>query len=89
MNQADVAIVYFNPHTLALKRLPMLEKSTIANAFDILNLKTFDNKDDMLKFLVSFVGNQQNLLLMSSGDFDGMSIETIKNAYLLLNNVKE
>ncbi|MEI8203459.1 MAG: Mur ligase family protein [Bacteroidota bacterium] len=88
MDNADVAVVYFNPHTLALKRLPMLEKSQILEAFNNPNLKTFDNKDDMLQFILTFAANEQNLLLMSSGNFDGMDVENIKNTYLLLNNVK-
>ena len=88
MELANIAIVYFNPHTLSLKRLPILEKAQISEAFEAQYLKAFDNKNEMFDYIMSIITQEQNLLLMSSGNFDGMDLDRFKNAYLLLNNVK-
>ncbi len=88
LKNCEIAIVYFNPHTLSLKRLPNLEKDQIKAAFCDQNLHVFDDKQEMLAYILQSASPFQNVLLMSSGNFDGLDIETIKNRYLLLNNVK-
>jgi UDP-N-acetylmuramate-alanine ligase len=78
MNSADVAMVYFNPHALDLKRLPQLSKEQVKKAFEITSLQVFDNSEEMKKCIIrSITSNEMNLLMMSSGDFNGMNMNTL------------
>jgi len=72
MDQADVAIVYFNPHTIAHKRLEPISEAQVKQAFDREDLVVFTDSKKLLQRIYSENWKQQNLLLMSSGNFDGV-----------------
>ncbi len=73
MEMADVKIVYFNPHALALKKLPALADEQIINAFKSDGLIVFSDSRKLEIYLRSLSWEMTNLLLMSSGNFDGMN----------------
>ena len=77
MNLADEPIVYFNPHALALKKLPPLDKRQVAESFGNSNIKVFDNSKELQDYLCSKKWEGANLLLMSSGNFDGMDFAAL------------
>lgn len=74
MDEADVAAVLFSKHALEMKKMPMLDEAEVAAGFGG-NVKVFTDKNELRKFIESHYTGNENLLLMSSGTFDGMSLE--------------
>ncbi|PKP42673.1 MAG: peptidoglycan synthetase [Bacteroidetes bacterium HGW-Bacteroidetes-12] len=79
MNKADIAIVYFNPETLKHKKLPPLSYKDIYNAFNNNKLEIFTDSKLLMKKLLSYNLKNKNLLLMSSGNYNGMDFCKFKN----------
>jgi UDP-N-acetylmuramate: L-alanyl-gamma-D-glutamyl-meso-diaminopimelate ligase len=79
MDLADIPIVYFSPETLKHKRLEMLSKKEVKDAFGLGRLKVFVNPQKLSEELLSMDWRNKNLLLMSSGDFSGIDINNIAN----------
>lgn len=77
LNAADLSVVYFNPQTILHKKLEPLSSHDIQEAFNLDNLHVFSNKDDLSTFLFQQKWESNNLLLMSSGNFDGLEINTL------------
>ena len=75
MEKADVAIVFFSPHALALKKLPMLSPDDIRQSFRKEGLLVFSDSDQFQKYLLGEKWENSNLLLMSSGNFDGLQVK--------------
>jgi UDP-N-acetylmuramate: L-alanyl-gamma-D-glutamyl-meso-diaminopimelate ligase len=67
---ADIAIVYYDAHTLALKNMPKLDENFVKNAFDHDNLHIFTDFQKLKDFLQNINWYNKNLLLMSSGSLD-------------------
>ncbi len=78
MDKADIAIVYFNPKSLEHKKLPSLQKQDILNAFYRNDLLIYDNIDTLKDYLLNQNWAKRNLLMMSSGNFDGMDLDVFK-----------
>lgn len=77
MKDADIAYVYFNPHEIALKRLPEISKEQVLEGFNTKNVKVFTNSDELWKELTKFDSKQKCFLMMSSGNFDGKNLKRI------------
>lgn len=77
MDEADIAIVYFNPHAITLKKLPPITEDIVFGAFANKKLIVFQNSKKLSDYLSSIVWENKNLLMMSSGNFDGMSFEDL------------
>jgi len=71
---ADVAMVLFSEHALKMKRMPMLDPQFVKECFGQSDLKVFTDKDELRTAIVSEMDSKSNLLLMSSGTFDGMDL---------------
>lgn len=74
MAEADVSAVLFSKHALEMKKMPMLDEAEVAAGFGG-NIKVFTDKNELRKFIESHYSGKENLLLMSSGTFDGMELE--------------
>lgn len=74
MDEADKAAVFFSPHALALKKLPMLSPDDIIRSFERSDLLVFSDAMQFQQFLRSENWENATLLLMSSGNFDGMNV---------------
>ncbi len=72
VNNADIAIIYFNPKVVKQKKLPEISKNDILLAFNSENVIVFDNSIEMQKYLCSLNYSNTNLLFMSSGNFSGI-----------------
>jgi UDP-N-acetylmuramate: L-alanyl-gamma-D-glutamyl-meso-diaminopimelate ligase len=72
MDKADQAYVYFNPHTLELKKLPEISVEQVKQAFNRDDLKVYNDATEMLSELLQQDMDNTILLLMSSGNFDGL-----------------
>ncbi|WP_262490084.1 UDP-N-acetylmuramate--L-alanine ligase [Hymenobacter glacialis] len=76
----DVAVVYFNPQVLAHKRLPPLAAATVAEAFQRPDLRVITDSAELAAFLREQEWANANLLLMSSGTFDGLDLPALAAA---------
>lgn len=74
MKDADEAIVYFNPETIAHKKLKEISVSEVQQAFGGKNLKVYTDSAALMKYLSDRRWNGDVLLLMSSGNFDGVNL---------------
>ncbi|HQQ94454.1 MAG TPA: Mur ligase family protein [Bacteroidia bacterium] len=72
MDLADEAIVYFNPHTIAHKKLKVIEPEQILKCFGRKDLKVFTEREALQSHLLSMTWRNAVLLMMSSGNFDGI-----------------
>lgn len=75
MNNADIAIVYYNPHTIEHKKLQSISKEDVKKAFNREDLLVFNDSEEMQSFLKKQDYANKNLLMMSSGNFDGINIK--------------
>ena len=82
MNTADEAIVYFNPHTIAHKKLAPISIEQVTAAFAREDLMVFTESDKLQAYLKSKRWENCNLLLMSSGNFDGIHMESFAEELL-------
>lgn len=78
MDEADLAIIYLNPHAVALKKLELMDEGTLRKGFQRADLRLFTSSDELKAFLLAQDYNQTNLLLMSSGNYDNMDLESLK-----------
>jgi len=86
MNNADIACVYFNPHTLEHKKLPPLSIEKVKHFFNSQSLLVFDNSLAMKNFVVKTAKSQVsnvNVLMMSSGNFDGLDFDELANSIFI------
>jgi UDP-N-acetylmuramate: L-alanyl-gamma-D-glutamyl-meso-diaminopimelate ligase len=78
MEAADVAIVYLDPHAVALKKLELMDEETLRAGFQRPDLKLFTDSKSLKEYLLAQDYTNSNLLLMSSGSYDKMDLEPIK-----------
>lgn len=74
---ADEAVVYYSLHTLEMKGLPTFTPEQVSLAFKHPNLQVFTQKQDLMQFIQARNWAGRNLLLMSSGTFDGIDLNQI------------
>jgi UDP-N-acetylmuramate: L-alanyl-gamma-D-glutamyl-meso-diaminopimelate ligase len=79
MLSADIAYVYYNIETIKHKRLENITEQDVYNAFGTSNVKVFTSSDDLKNQLFSENWDNSNLLMMSSGNFDGLDFDSIAN----------
>ncbi len=77
MDKASVPIVYFNPHTIAHKKLPPITNEMIFNAFQNNNILVYQDSALLCKDLLNINWQNKTLLMMSSGNFDGLNYNNI------------
>ena len=76
MDMADEAIVYFNPHTLEHKKLPMISAEQVQHAFGNSQVKVVTDSKKLADYLVAMDYRNTVLIMMSSGNFDGMNLKS-------------
>jgi UDP-N-acetylmuramate: L-alanyl-gamma-D-glutamyl-meso-diaminopimelate ligase len=79
MQDADEAIVYFNPHTIAMKKLPPIDENDVYEAFEKDGLRVYTDSKKLFSDLKARNWHQSNLLLMSSGNFDGIDLKELQS----------
>ena len=77
MDLADVPIVYFNPHAVAHKKLPPLDPEKVRAAFQNDKIHVFTDSALLHQDLTQRNWNGSNLLMMSSGNFDGIDFKEL------------
>lgn len=77
MELADEALVYFNPHTIEHKKLKSITVAQVKQAFGGNNIKVYTDSKVLLTDLLKMNFLSKNLLMMSSGNFDGIDFKSL------------
>lgn len=77
MKEADQAFVYFNPHTIAHKKLKPISIEQVQTAFGGENLSVYTDANALVSELKKIDWHNKNLLMMSSGNFDGIDFKVL------------
>ncbi len=77
MNLADEAAVYFNPHTIAHKKLKEITPEQVHQCFNRKDLKVFTKSEEVVNYLREKTWKNSVLLMMSSGNFDGVDFNKL------------
>ena len=77
MDEPDMAIVYFSPAAIAHKNLDPITKEQVHVSFAREDLMVFTDSQKLQYYLKSLDWNCKNLLMMSSGNFDGIDFEVL------------
>jgi UDP-N-acetylmuramate: L-alanyl-gamma-D-glutamyl-meso-diaminopimelate ligase len=83
MDYADTAIVYYNPHAIQLKKLPPITSEHVKAGFSNNDLEIYNDSTLLLERLQNEIWKGKNLLMMSSGDFDGMDLGRLAEKIVL------
>lgn len=83
MEMADLPVVYFSRHALTLKRLPELTAEEVRTAFADERLSIYNDSASLQADLLSIDYRNKNLLLMSSGNFNGLDMEGLARKVLV------
>lgn len=75
MKSADEALVYFSPDVVAHKRLEPITKEDVSKGFGGVEVVT--QTEDVLSFINGFDWKNKVLLMMSSGNFDGIDYDQL------------
>ena len=78
LDAADVAVVFYSPHAVEIKKLEAVTHEQIANAFQRDDLIIYTNPEAFKDFLFSQNFDDKALLLMSSGNYGGLDFEALK-----------
>ncbi|HET6243061.1 MAG: peptidoglycan synthetase [Bacteroidetes bacterium] len=76
MLKADEAIVYYSPHTIAHKKLAPISIAQVKKAFGGNNISVFVDSSELVAYLLKKHWKDTNLLLMTSGNFDGIDFKS-------------
>ena len=77
MQGAGNAAIFYSPHALEIKRMPALRVESIKDGFAKQNLEVFTNNSELRKWILSLNLEHSNLLLMSSGTYDGLDLNQL------------
>jgi UDP-N-acetylmuramate: L-alanyl-gamma-D-glutamyl-meso-diaminopimelate ligase len=77
MDEPDIAIVYFNPHTIEHKRLEPITVADVKNAFQREDLIVLTDAGLVDMILMETDWERTHLLWMTSGNFDGLDISEL------------
>lgn len=73
LNAADEAIVFYNEHTLKMKNMPPLDEAFIKESFNHPLLEVCTDESKLYDYIKR--QDQSNILLMTSGNFNKMSMD--------------
>ncbi len=74
LDKADVAVVFYSRHALELKRMPDLPKEKVIAGFNKAGLAVLNDKETLWQFMQEQNYSNANLVLMSSGNYDGLDM---------------
>jgi UDP-N-acetylmuramate: L-alanyl-gamma-D-glutamyl-meso-diaminopimelate ligase len=77
MDRADVGIIFFNPETVAHKKLPPITMEMIFNAFQRSDLEVFHTSKQLEERILSMSSLETVFAFMSSGNFGGLDLTYI------------
>jgi len=82
LQYADVAVVFYSPDAVKIKRLDEVSLNQISEAFNRKDLIIYTNPTDFKNYLFSLNFENSALLLMSSGNYGGLNFDEVKGLIL-------
>jgi UDP-N-acetylmuramate: L-alanyl-gamma-D-glutamyl-meso-diaminopimelate ligase len=82
MDQANQAIVFIHAQTFVQKQMEPYDANFVKEAFKRLDLMFFDQSNELQHYLKQQAYAGKNLLLMSSGNFGGINLNTLAEEIL-------
>ena len=79
MNEADAAIVYIDEKTFEQKKMQPYDDQAVKTAFKRDDLKFFNTAESLAVYLEGINYFNKNLLMMSSGNFGGIDLNSLSN----------
>ncbi len=79
LDTADVAVVFYSPDAVAIKKLEEISKEQIETAFKRDDLIVYTNPEEFKSFLVVQEFTDSVLLLMSSGNYGGLDFDEVQS----------
>lgn len=77
MKSADKAIVYYNPKTIEHKKLPEITREQVKEAFGRDDILVRTQSDEVKNYILGLDLKNTNLLIMTSGNFDGIDLHEL------------
>ena len=77
LEKADEAVVFFNPEVVEHKKLPKISEEDVSAAFAKKGLKVFSSSSELQQWFDETKSKPGILLMMSSGNFDGIDLNTL------------
>ena len=77
MQAADRALIYFDPKVVAHKKLDPVGAQFVKDCFKSDNVEVFTNSEALISILKEQNWSNKNLLMMSSGNFNGVKFEEL------------
>lgn len=84
MDKADVAVVFYSVHALEIKKMPTISHDLIKESFGRDDLMIFNDKNQLIDFLISQHWENQNLLMMSSGNYEGLDFKYLSDQIFMV-----
>jgi UDP-N-acetylmuramate: L-alanyl-gamma-D-glutamyl-meso-diaminopimelate ligase len=84
LDPADVAIVYFSPHALQIKRLPDISVAQVKEGFNKHGMEVYTDSAHLVERLYQEKDPDTVLLMMSSGNYDGIDIKDLGSKWINL-----
>jgi UDP-N-acetylmuramate: L-alanyl-gamma-D-glutamyl-meso-diaminopimelate ligase len=82
IDQADAAIVFYDPHAVQLKRLPPIPPESIQRGFARQDLKVISDPIALMGAVREAQADPGVLLMMSSGNFGGVDLQALSEAFI-------
>jgi len=78
LDAADVAVVFYLPESVAIKKLEAVSTEQIKDAFDRSDVIVYTNEDEFRKYIFDQDFGNSVWLLMSSGNYGGLDLDQLK-----------
>jgi UDP-N-acetylmuramate: L-alanyl-gamma-D-glutamyl-meso-diaminopimelate ligase len=77
LEAATQGLIFYSPHTLAMKKLAPIDPQALQNAFGRGQIKVYDTIENVWSAIDSMVEKDCVLLFMSSGNFENANIDAL------------
>ncbi|MDO5342468.1 MAG: Mur ligase family protein [Bacteroidia bacterium] len=81
LDNCDQAVVFYDPHAVAIKKLEMMTDERIVDGFRRPDIKVVHSKDELVALLNEKMYENTVGGFMSSGDFNGLTKEDLKSVF--------
>lgn len=81
LDNCDKAIVFYDPHAVAIKKLEMMSDERIVEGFARKDICVVHSKDELLQMLEDLQKENVVAGFMSSGDFNGLTTEDLRKIF--------
>ena len=81
LDNCDQAVVFYDPHAVALKKLEMMTDERIVEGFRRPDIRVVHSKEELVGLLNEITYENTVAGFMSSGDFNGLTKEDLKSVF--------